>query len=104
MVTAIDTVVNSPEFMSTVDNLARVSKDLSESDLKTLVHELTEASRQANLTFTRADLTMLKSREDILQSLESLREGMEYFNEFARLISENPSLILRGRQQEEIQR
>ncbi len=104
VVTAIDTVVNSPEFTSTVDNLARISQDLSEADLKTLTYELTEAARQANLTFTRADLTMLKSREDILQSLESLREGMEYFNEFARLISENPSLILRGRQQEEIQR
>ncbi len=103
VVAAIDSVVTSPSFYGTVDNLAVVSKDLSEADLKGLTNELTEAARQANLTFTRADLTMLKSREDILQSLESLREGMEYFNEFARLISENPSLILRGRAQEEIQ-
>ncbi len=102
-VTAIDRAVGSPEFGATMTNLAKVSGDLSEADLKTLTFELTEAARQANLTFTRADLTMLKSREDILQSLESLREGMEYFNEFARLIAENPSLILRGKAQEEIE-
>ena len=47
--------------------------------------------------------TLLKSRHDILSSTEILRESLEYFNEFTRLISENPSLLLRSSPQEEIE-
>lgn len=97
----LDSLLTSPALRGTVTNLDKVSGDLSDADLGQVSRELYEAARQANLTFTRIDLTLLKSREDILQSLESLREGMEYFNEFTRLIAENPSLILRGKQQEE---
>jgi ABC-type transporter Mla subunit MlaD len=102
-VTAVDSLLSSPAFNQTFANLEQVSSELSEADLQALVTDLAAAARQANQTFTRVDLTLLKSRQDILQSLESLREGMEYFNEFARLIAENPSLILRGKPQEEIE-
>ncbi|MCK4546236.1 MAG: MCE family protein [Candidatus Eisenbacteria sp.] len=102
-VTAVDSLMNSPSFHNTFANLEDVSGDLSEADFGALAADLSEAARQANLTFTRLDLTVLKGRQDILQSLESLREGMEYFNEFARLIAENPSLILRGKKAEEIE-
>jgi len=100
--TAMDSLLCSPSLQHTVANLERVAEDLSEAEIRTLAADLSEAARQANLTFTRVDLTLLKSRQDILQSLESLREGMEYFNEFARLIAENPSLLLRAKPQEEI--
>lgn len=102
-ISTIDSLLSSPSLQKTVANMERVSEDLSEADLRRAATEISEAARQANLTFTRADLTLLKSRQDILQSLESLREGMEYFNEFTRLIAENPSLILRGKRQEEIE-
>ena len=102
-VVMLDSMLADPSFRETAENLGAVSRDLREADLGRLARELTDAARQANVTFTRADLTLVKSREDILQSLESLREGMEYFNEFTRLIAENPSLILRGTRQAEIE-
>lgn len=70
--------------------------DLSEAGVQEAVARLRDAADQATLTLTHLDLTILKGRGDLLASLESLRESMDYFNEFTRMISENPSLMFRG--------
>ncbi|MCD4665855.1 MAG: hypothetical protein K8R68_11350 [Bacteroidales bacterium] len=67
-----------------------------------MINKMALALDQTNKTFTHLDLTILKSRHDILSSAEILRESLEYFNEFTRLISENPSLLLRSSPQQEI--
>jgi len=48
------------------------------------------------------DLTFIESREDIIQSMDLLKETMQYLNEFSRLISEEPSLLIKTRGTEEI--
>jgi ABC-type transporter Mla subunit MlaD len=95
-------ITQSPDLLTTVDNFENISTELRQANLSDLIAKLVATVEQTNRTFTHLDLTILKSRHDILSSAEILRESLEYFNEFTRLISENPSLLLRSSQQEEI--
>jgi len=99
----IRNVTGSPQLQTTVDNFSKISTELKDANLSDVIQKLAAAIEQTNKTFTHLDLTILKSRHDILSSTEILRESLEYFNEFTRLISENPSLLLRSTHQEEIQ-
>ena len=95
-------ITQSPKLMTTVDNVEKISTELRQARLSDLITKLAAAVEQTNRTFTHLDMTILKSRHDILSSTEILRESLENFNEFTRLISENPSLLLRSSKQEEI--
>lgn len=98
----IQRITGSPQLQTTVANVERITTELEQADLGDLIKKLAAAVEQTNRTFTHLDLTLLKSRHDILSSTEILRESLEYFNEFTRLISENPSLLLRSSQRGEI--
>jgi phospholipid/cholesterol/gamma-HCH transport system substrate-binding protein len=100
--TDIRKITQSPKLMTTVDNVEKITTELQQANLSDLIAKLAAAVEQTNNTFTHLDLTILKSRHDILSSTEILRESLEYFNEFTRLISENPSLLLRSSQRGEI--
>ena len=95
-------ITQSEELTNTVNNLDDISSELARADLAELITKMGTAIDQTNRTFTHLDLTLMKSRNDILSSTELLRESLEYFNEFTRLISENPSLLLRSSPQQEI--
>jgi len=98
----IRAVTASPQLSKTLDNVEKITSDLEQARLSELIAKLAAAIEQTNKTFTHLDLTLLKSRHDILSSTEILRESLENFNEFTRLISENPSLLLRSSPQQEI--
>jgi ABC-type transporter Mla subunit MlaD len=95
-------ITQTQKLLTTVDNVEKISTELRQANLSELIAKLVATVEQTNRTFTHLDLTILKSRHDILSSAEILRESLEYFNEFTRLISENPSLLLRSSQREEI--
>jgi phospholipid/cholesterol/gamma-HCH transport system substrate-binding protein len=99
----INTTINSPEVQQTLTHVHHITEDLEQAKLSTLLNELTLTVQQVKTTFVHLDLTLLKSRHDLLSSIETLKESMEYFNEFSRLISENPSLLIYKSKQEEIQ-
>jgi phospholipid/cholesterol/gamma-HCH transport system substrate-binding protein len=102
VVTDIRNITQSQKLTKTVDNVEKITTELQQANLSDLIAKLAAAVEQTNRTFTHLDLTLLKSRHDILSSTEILRESLEYFNEFTRLISENPSLLLRSSQRGEI--
>ena len=83
--------------------MEKITSELEQANLTEVINKMATALDQTNRTFTHLDLTLLKSRRDIINSTEILRESLEYFNEFTRLISENPSLLLRSSSQKEIQ-
>ena len=85
-----------PEFQRILVNLDTVSGNLRASDFAQTVRNLNAALKDAQSTFNHIDLTVLKGRHDLLMSLEVLRESLDSFNEFSRMISEDPSLLLRG--------
>jgi len=91
----LNDILYSERFENILVNTETFSRQISESDIQQLIIDFRKAVNQANDTLLHFDLTLLKSRQDFLQSLETLKETMDYLNEFARQISENPSLLLR---------
>ncbi len=83
-------------------NLDTTSANIKAAELGKAVAALREALEQARSTFSHIDLTLIKGRHDLLTSLEIMRESLDSFNEFARMISEDPSLLLRGTRLEEV--
>ena len=102
-ITDIREITKSPELKTTISNVEKITSELEQANLTEVINKMATALDQTNRTFTHLDLTLLKSRRDIINSTEILRESLEYFNEFTRLISENPSLLLRSSSQKEIQ-
>lgn len=78
-------------------NLDTTTAALQAAQIGKAITDLQVALQQARTTFTHIDLTLLKGRHDILTSLEVMRESLDSFNEFTRLIAEDPSLLLRGK-------
>ncbi len=95
-------ITESPEISRTLANLDSVTTTINDADLAAVLGNLSSTLDEARIAFNHIDLTLLKGRHDLLMSLEVLRDGLESFNEFSRLISEDPSLIWRGRQGGEI--
>ena len=91
----LNEILYSERFDNILDNAEKFSNKISEADIQQLIVDFNKAVNQANDTLLHFDLTLLKSRQDLLQSLETLKETMDYLNEFARQISENPSILLR---------
>ena len=83
-------------------NVHKITHELAQVPFTQLVDELNAALAQVRKTVIHADLTLLKGRQDLLSSIETLKEAMENINEFSRIISENPSVLLYRSQQKEI--
>jgi phospholipid/cholesterol/gamma-HCH transport system substrate-binding protein len=92
-----DETINSPEIENIIANTAKFTEDLAQVDLTGLIAELDDAVVQANQTFTHLDLMIIRSRRDILITFETLKETVDNLEEFSRLLSEDPSLIIRRR-------
>jgi len=99
---AINGIATSPELRNILANLDSTVSKVDSARLGETIEDLKEALVQAKTTLNHIDLTFLKGRHDILTSLEVMRESLDSFNEFARLISEDPSLLLRGTKVEEV--
>lgn len=92
----------SEEIRRTFANLDSTAANIRAAQIGDAVTDLRYALVLARTTFGHLDLTLLKGRHDLLTSLEVLRESLDSFNEFARMISEDPSLLLRGTREGEI--
>lgn len=97
-------VVTCEEIRRTIANLDTAASNIRSAPLNEAIWEARDALESAHSTFTHLDLTLLKGRHDLLTSLEVLRESLDSFNEFTRMISENPSLLLYGTREKEIYR
>lgn len=86
----------SPEIRRVFANLDTTAEDIRMAQIGEAVLGLRATLDQVNTTFNHLDLTVLRGRHDLLTSLEVLRESLEFFNEFTRIIAEDPSLLLRG--------
>jgi phospholipid/cholesterol/gamma-HCH transport system substrate-binding protein len=98
----ISAIINSDELRNLLSNISTVSDEVKAAQLKKTIQDINTAVDEFNKTFTHVDLTLIESREDIIKSMELLKETMQYLNEFSRLISEEPSLLIKSRGIEEI--
>ena len=98
----ISAIINSAEIANLLSNLSTISDDINTAQLKKTIQDINKAVNEINTTFTHIDLTFVESRDDIVRSLELLKETLQYLNEFSRLISEEPSLLIKTRGFEEM--
>ncbi|HSA34720.1 MAG TPA: MlaD family protein [bacterium] len=73
-----------------------IGKATREADIKGTMEKISLLLDSLNKTTETINLTLVRSREDINKSLDNLSESMMNFNEFTRIIMENPAAILQG--------
>ncbi len=81
--------------------LVTAHRKIRDTDVEGLVGIMNQLVAHADQLVTSLNVTVLRSREDLYGSLSYLLEGMENFSDFARMVRENPSLLLSGRAAEE---
>lgn len=101
---AIAGAVDQRAIHQILTNVERMTSDLrravKEADLDALAVKVRELTESADGLVKNVNLVVLKSREDLYASLNYLLEGLENFSEFARMVRENPSLLLKGQPEE----
>jgi len=102
---ALRKLVTSEQVAAALDEFERLARTLRSKaagvDLGALVADLRALSNAAGRLVADLNLAVVRSREDLFGSLSYLLEGLENFSEFARIIRENPSLLLSGPREEE---
>jgi phospholipid/cholesterol/gamma-HCH transport system substrate-binding protein len=69
---------------------------MRESDLVRLIKELNRVLEHTNNVLADVEVIFSENRTDLSLSIESLRESAEYLAQFSRMISEDPSVLMRG--------
>lgn len=98
-VAKVNSVLQTNKIENIVANTDTLTTRLAALDLVQLITDLDAAILQTKTTLANIDATHLESRQDILDTIEKLVETIDYLNDFARQISEDPSILLRSRKQ-----
>jgi len=91
-------LMDSDSLKVAVNNLAVITESLKRARFVELVKELNSSVEHINTILKDVDIALMKNREDLGYSLGTLKESIEYLNQFSRLISEDPSILVRGAQ------
>ncbi len=92
----VNQILASAEMDTLVNNLNTLTAKLNEANISGLAEELTVTVNKAGNLITNIDRTLIRNRVNLNETLENLREASENLNDFARQISDQPALILRG--------
>jgi phospholipid/cholesterol/gamma-HCH transport system substrate-binding protein len=93
-ITADLCAITSPDTLGS--DSAADSAAMRESDLARLIQELNRALERTNDVLADVEMIFSENRTDLSLSIESLRESAEHLAQFSRLISEDPSVLMRG--------
>ena len=77
-------------------NMAELTEALKEAEIVRLFGEINITLEKINTMLMDVEATFSKSRTDLVFTIESLKESVEYLNQFSRMVSEDPSIIVRG--------
>jgi len=92
----VDAFTASDTLHSIVNNLAEVTDELKQAELVRLFKEINRTLVQTNNMLHDVEISFAKSRTDLVYTIGRLRESVDYLNQFSRLISEDPSILVRG--------
>jgi phospholipid/cholesterol/gamma-HCH transport system substrate-binding protein len=92
----IASLVESDTLQRVVNNMSEISESLRKAEFVRTIQEANEALDHMNNMLRNAEVTFSKGFSDLAYSIESLRESVDYINQFARMISEDPSVLMRG--------
>lgn len=77
-------------------NLAEISKSLKEAKLVRLINELNSTLNYSTKVLKEVDVSIVKTRSELGTTVETLKESVDYLNQIVRMISEDPSVLVRG--------
>ncbi len=101
---ASNQIVENKEIFRMLDNMQKGSsiflKKMEEVDNTQLVADLSSLIRNSNNAIGHFDQTLLYSRDNLLKALENLETTLDHLAEFTKVISEKPSLLIRGRSED----
>ena len=89
-------LLESDSVKTIVGNLAQITDAINEVEFANLVTEMNLALTHMNHVLKNVDSGLAQNRSDVITSIESMKESIEYLNEFSRMISEDPSVLVRG--------
>jgi phospholipid/cholesterol/gamma-HCH transport system substrate-binding protein len=95
----LDSAIDEEQLANIITNAETISANLAQVDgtqITDMMERLTETINRTNILMTRVDGMVHKSSPDIVSTISELRETIENLNEFTRLITEDPSILLRG--------
>jgi len=106
VVAARDLLTNADGHVGTIkDKVVRVAKTLDgrigDPRIDGMMDHLSRLSQNADELVETLDLTARQSRLDIFVTLDELKDVVRNLNDFTQMLLENPSVLLRGNQQEE---
>jgi len=85
-----------------LSNINKVTKSLEKANMKRVVEELALTLKRTNRILTIMDHDLERGRDNLFVSLQKLRSTLEYLDEAARLVNEDPSILLRGTDYEDL--
>jgi ABC-type transporter Mla subunit MlaD len=92
----VNMMLDTPEFDRLLANLGTFSGQLAEANLKDMAVDLAQTVKRVGVLVNTLNRTVVRSQDNISETLDNLRDATENLNEFARQITENPTLLLRG--------
>lgn len=92
----VNAFAGSDTLHSIVDNLADVTDQLKQAELVQLFQEINRTLSQTNNMLHDVEISFAKSRTDLVYTIDRLKESVDYLNQFSRLVSEDPSILIRG--------
>ncbi|MBN2417241.1 MCE family protein [bacterium] len=89
-------IAGSDSLMQALANITEITESLKKAELVGLVKELNVALKHTSSVLKEVDISIMESRAELGMTVESLKESVEYLNQFVRMISEDPSVLVRG--------
>jgi phospholipid/cholesterol/gamma-HCH transport system substrate-binding protein len=94
--TRVDQIVESDSLNMILHNLVEITESIKKADLVRLMQEMNTTLERSNRMIRDLETAFTKSRADILSTIESLKETSDNLNQFTRVLSEDPSVLVRG--------
>lgn len=87
---------HSDTLKQVLSNMAALTDVLKEAEILRLFGEINITLEKINTMLMDVEATFSKSRTDLVFTIETLKESVEYLNQFSRMVSEDPSVVVRG--------
>ncbi len=100
--TKIQHLAESDTLDQILANIHEISIELTETDLVATIARLDEVVERTNKLLISLDRDMDRGSRDFLVSLQKLKSALDHINEASRLVNEDPSVLIRGAEVDDI--
>ncbi|MCD6117458.1 MCE family protein [bacterium] len=96
VVAEFETFAMSDSLKQALGDFAEIASALRQARLVQLIRDMNITLNRANGILKEIEINVAKGSSNLVYSVESMRESIDYLNQFSRMISEDPSVIIRG--------